>query len=45
MKKQLYPLSMHLIALQPPPVKEKKKPPPKDAAKPAITTKTNKKTN
>lgn len=36
---------MHSIALQPPPMKEKEKPPPKDATKPAITTKTNKKTN
>ncbi|MFM5403051.1 hypothetical protein ACET75_01030 [Aeromonas veronii] len=44
-KKQHYPLSMHLIALQPPPAKEKEKPPSKDATKPAITTKTNKKTN
>ncbi|MFQ1660856.1 hypothetical protein ACK39C_08870 [Aeromonas veronii] len=44
-KKQHYPLSMHSIALQPPPMKEKEKPPPKDATKPAITTKTNKKTN
>ncbi|MGL6398668.1 hypothetical protein ACSZMI_12155 [Aeromonas veronii] len=42
-KKQHYPLSMHLIALQPPPAKEKEKPPSKDATKPAITTKTNKK--
>jgi hypothetical protein len=44
-KKQHYPLSMHSPALQAPPTKEKKKPPPKDAAKPAITTKTSKKTN
>ncbi|MDO2435206.1 hypothetical protein Q2T43_03185 [Aeromonas veronii] len=44
-KRQHYPLSMHLIALQPPPAKEKEKPPPKDDAKPAIATKTNKKTN
>ncbi|MCJ8235811.1 hypothetical protein MPE84_16245 [Aeromonas veronii] len=44
-KKQHYPLSMHLIALQPPPAKEKEKPPPKDDAKPAIATRTNKKTN
>ena len=36
---------MHSIALQPPPMKEKEKPPPKDATKPAIATKTNKKTN
>ncbi|WP_139460696.1 hypothetical protein [Aeromonas veronii] len=42
-KKQHYPLSMHSIALQPPPMKEKEKPPSKDATKPAITTKTNKK--
>ncbi|MGY3963373.1 hypothetical protein [Aeromonas veronii] len=42
-KKQHYPLSMHLIALQPPPAKEKEKSPSKDAIKPAITTKTNKK--
>ncbi|EKP0297164.1 hypothetical protein JFR03_003971 [Aeromonas veronii] len=44
-KKQHYPLSMHSIALQPPPMKEKEKPPPKDDTKPAIATKTNKKTN
>ncbi len=36
---------MHLIALQPPPMKEKEKPLPKDDTKPAIATKTNKKTN
>ncbi|MGY3808310.1 hypothetical protein ACWNG8_14540 [Aeromonas veronii] len=42
-KKQHYPLSMHSTALQPPLAKENKKPPPKDATKPAIATKTNKK--
>ncbi|KRW50881.1 hypothetical protein AO724_09225 [Aeromonas allosaccharophila] len=36
---------MHSIALQPPLAKEKEKPLPKDAPKPAITTKTNKKPN
>ncbi|MDR5014576.1 hypothetical protein RF663_10090 [Aeromonas veronii] len=44
-KKQHYPLSMHSIALQAPPMKENEKPPPKDDTKPAIATKTNKKTN
>ncbi|MEH8196017.1 hypothetical protein [Aeromonas allosaccharophila] len=43
--KQHYPLSMHSIALQPPLAKEKEKPLPKDAPKPVITTKTNKKPN
>ncbi len=36
---------MHSIALQPPLMKEKEKPPAKDTPKPAIATKTNKKTN
>lgn len=36
---------MHSIALQPPSMKEKEKPPSKDDTKPAIATKTNKKTN
>lgn len=36
---------MHSIALQPPLAKEKEKPLPKDAPKPAIATKTNKKPN
>ncbi|MGL4915636.1 MAG: hypothetical protein ACRC5D_05220, partial [Aeromonas allosaccharophila] len=44
-KRQHYPLSMHSIALQPPLAKEKEKPLPKDAPKPAIATKTNKKPN
>ncbi|WP_429021335.1 hypothetical protein [Aeromonas allosaccharophila] len=44
-KKQYYPLSMHWFALQPPLMKEKEKPPPKDALKPTIATKINKKTN
>ncbi|WP_374814290.1 hypothetical protein [Aeromonas allosaccharophila] len=43
--KQHYPLSMHSIALQPPLAKEKEKPLPKDAPKPVITTRTNKKPN